>query len=86
MTVYVVQINNQLSYEVFTSLKTLCDKHKLSYSSVTKKFQGAIHLPVSKFWKGKGMLRDQWTVYIITKCKLVKIKGRENNARKLSNL
>lgn len=71
MKVYIVQINLQVMPGAYTSLKELCDKFALNYSSASKGarlFVRSRHVPMQ--------------IFIITECEVIKIKGRENNAKK----
>lgn len=70
MKIFVIQINGIVQSCTYTSLFGLCQDVGVSYSSVSK---------------GKRLLIQDEFIITITQCKIIKIKGRENNSLKKNN-
>ena len=71
MTVYIVVNKGEVANEAFTSLKMACERFGLSYSSSSKGKR--------VFVNGKDEVTS------ITEATIVRIKGRENNAKKIKS-
>lgn len=71
MKVYIVQINSQVMPIAYVSIKAICKEFELNYSSASKG---------KRIFVGENFLLPR--VIQITKCEVIKIKGRENNAKK----
>jgi hypothetical protein len=71
MTVFIVVKKGEVANEVFTSLKMACERFGLSYSSSSK---------------GKRVfVNENDEITSITEATVVKIKGRDNNAKKIKS-
>jgi hypothetical protein len=71
MKVFIVCINSQPHNEVWTSLKQLCGDNWISYSSASR---------------GKRIFiierESRQDILTITEARVLKIKGRDNNAKR----